>query len=250
MRRSLAEIAGPLDTDKRQSPGYLEHFERHFGRLRDEPVKLLELGVFHGGSLLMWQEYFEHGLVVGLDLSENPFAHMPDRVRFYRGSQDDHELLDRIARECAPEGFDIVLDDASHVGTLARASFRKLFGQHLKRGGIYVVEDWGTGYWATWSDGRRYRTADSKRALAAGARGRLPGRILKALRARLRSQLATDPDFAAHNFGMVGFVKELVDETAWRDITLPDRGNPSLDRRASLIRELTIHPGHVFVVRA
>jgi hypothetical protein len=116
----------------------------------------------------MWQEYFAQGLVVGLDLEANPFTHMPDRVRFYRGSQDDHALLDRIARECAPEGFDIVLDDASHVGTLARASFRKLFGEHLKRGGLYVVEDWGTGYWDAWSDGRRY--SDGRREARAGAR--------------------------------------------------------------------------------
>lgn len=250
MQRSLAEIAASFDTDKRESPGYLEHFERHFGGLRGEPVKLLELGVLHGGSLLMWQEYFAQGLVVGLDLDANPFKEMPDRVRFYRGSQDDHALLDRIARECAPEGFDIVLDDASHVGTLARTSFRKLFGEHLKRGGLYVVEDWGTGYWDAWSDGRRYRTADAKRARPQGARARIRGRLLRALGVRRRSRSGTDPDFAAHNFGMVGFVKELVDETAWRDITSPDRGNPSLDRRASLIRELTIHPGHVFVVRA
>ena len=59
MQRSLAEIAGSFDTDKSQSPGYIEHFERHFGGVRDEPVKTLELGVFHGGSLLMWQAYFQ-----------------------------------------------------------------------------------------------------------------------------------------------------------------------------------------------
>jgi len=29
----------------------------------------------------------------------------------------------------------------------------------------------------------------------------------------------TDRHFAAHNFDMVGFVKELVDEVAWPDIT-------------------------------
>ena len=250
MQRSLAEIAGSLDTDKSRSPGYIEHFERHFGGLRDEPVKILELGVFHGGSLLMWQEYFPKGLVVGLDLNENPFAQMPERVRFYRGSQDDAGLLDRIARECAPEGFDIVLDDASHVGTLARASFRKLFGQHLKRGGIYVVEDWGTGYWDSWSDGRRYRIAHEPRPWAGRAIASKCRRALAALGIQPPPHVDTDRHFAAHNFGMVGFVKELVDEVAWPDITSPDRGNPSLQRRPSLIRELTVHAGHVFVVRA
>ena len=43
----------------------------------------------------------------------------------------------------------------------------------------------------------------------------------------------TSPDFAAHNFGMVGFVKELVDEVAWSDVTFPGRGNSGLPRRPS-----------------
>jgi hypothetical protein len=59
-----------------------------------------------------------------------------------------------------------------------------------------------------------------------------------------------DPDFAAHNFGMVGFIKELVDEVGWQDITLPGRGNASLERRPSRIGELTLYGGHAFVVKA
>ena len=75
-------------------------------------------------------------------------------------------------------------------------------------------------------------------------------RALAALGIQPPPHVDTDRHFAAHNFGMVGFVKELVDEVAWPDITSPDRGNPSLQRRPSLIRELTVHAGHVFVVRA
>ena len=97
MRRTLSEIANDLDTDKTESQGYIENYDRHFGHLRSKPVRLLELGVLHGGSLLMWQEYFPEGLVVGLDLNPNPFSEMPERVRFYRGSQDNETLtLQRI----------------------------------------------------------------------------------------------------------------------------------------------------------
>jgi hypothetical protein len=58
MKKSLAEIAQSLDTDKSQSEGYLNNFERHFNHLRDMQLSILELGVFHGGSLLMWHEYW------------------------------------------------------------------------------------------------------------------------------------------------------------------------------------------------
>lgn len=141
MQQSLAEIGRKFDTDKTQSQGYIQNYERHLGHLRNMPVRLLEIGVLRGGSLLMWQEYFSQGLVVGLDLEPNPLAKMPDRVRFYQGSQGDGALLDKVAGECAPDGFDVVIDDAAHRGELSRASYRNMFVKHLKSGGIYVVED-------------------------------------------------------------------------------------------------------------
>lgn len=246
MRRTLAQIAQSYDTDKALNSGYISNFERHFGHLRDQPVTLLELGVFRGGSLQMWQEYFPKGLIVGLDLNSNPLPQTPERVRFYQGSQDDGALLARIARECAPAGFDIVIDDASHIGSLSRASFRAIFPQYLKAGGIYVVEDWGTGYWGIWPDGQDYRLAAEDAPTAPSTT--LIARLKRRLRRTFKRK--TDSNFSRHNFGMVGFVKELVDEVAWPDIASPTRGNRRLSSRPSTIREVTLYTGHAFVVKA
>lgn len=253
MERSLAEIGRKFDTDKTLSHGYTEHYERHVGHLRNMPVRLLEIGVLRGGSLQMWQEYFLQGLIVGLDLEPNPFTKMPDRVRFYQGSQDDGALLDKVAGECAPDGFDIVIDDAAHVGELSRASYRNLFVKHLKRGGVYVVEDWGTGYWDSWPDGATYRMGPQKQA--GRSKGQMP--LLRRLARRLgwsksgsAARSGPDRNFTVHNFGMVGFVKELVDEVGWPDIVSPERGNRELPQRRSMIREMTIYGGQVFLVKA
>jgi SAM-dependent methyltransferase len=250
MQKTLSEIARNLDTDKTQSQGYIDNYECHFSNLRNMPVKILELGVFHGGSLLMWQEYFSKGLVVGLDLQPNPLTEMPEQVRFYRGSQDDAIFLDRVARECAPDGFDIVIDDASHIGTLSRASFRNLFEKHLKPGGIYVIEDWGTGYWGSWPDGSVYDMSHKK---CVEKKTPFLYRLLKhskVFQYPLTAHRDTDPNFQAHNFGMVGFLKELVDEVAWQDITFPDRGNSNLLRRTSMISKMTVYCGQVFLEKA
>jgi len=232
MQNTLIDIVNKLDSDKAKS-GFIDKYERHLGHLRNTDVKILELGVLRGGSLLMWQEYFQKGTVVGLDMSPNPLKNMPERVHFYQGSQDDTLLLDRLAKECAPDGFDIIIDDASHIGTLTRNSFRNLYIKHLKPGGIYVIEDWGTGYWNTWPDGTGYQmpdnfSTDTKRSAVMGTR-------------------TIDPNFANHNFGMVGFVKELVDEVSWTDI---NRGNNATIKRASMIREMTVYGGMVFLVKA
>ncbi|MEX2116630.1 MAG: hypothetical protein WEB37_07075 [Bacteroidota bacterium] len=121
--------------------------------MRNNDVRILELGIKDGGSLNLWREYFPQGIVVGLDI--NPIhVESPDgRIRTYAGPQQDTGLLDKLARENTTDGFDIIIDDCAHIGVFSRISFWHLFEHHLKSGGMYVVEDWGTGYWWDWVDG-------------------------------------------------------------------------------------------------
>ncbi|HEX5707673.1 MAG TPA: hypothetical protein VFX96_10285 [Pyrinomonadaceae bacterium] len=254
----IAEIAARYDTDKAVHTHYLRNYEEYFGPLRGEAVRLFELGIKEGGSLLLWRDYFERGLVVGLDIEPARLEDATGRIRTYQGMQQDTKLLDRIARECAPEGFDIIIDDCSHIGALTRLSFWHLFDRHLKPGGVYVIEDWGTGYWDSWLDGVGYRrdaqlfhpklyrlTRAFARLQQSAALRRVPlaGRLLaRAKRAVVGRQ------YRSHDFGMVGFVKELVDELGARDITHPLHGAPP--QRSSKFRELRVSPSHLFVVKA
>jgi SAM-dependent methyltransferase len=232
MAKGLIDIASHHETDKGLS-GYLEAYATHFEPIRDRPVKLLELGIFRGHSLLLWQEYFPAGLIAGLDIDPVSLPGPGSRIRMYQGSQADCPLLDRVRLECAPEGFDVIIDDASHVGSLTKVSFWHLFRRHLKPGGLYVIEDWGTGYWESWADGARYRGSVAEPGSDAGAPG-----VGKPAEAGL-------PEFHSHAFGMVGFVKELVDECGVGDITHPRFGIPPA--RSSSIAHITIRPGQVFV---
>jgi hypothetical protein len=168
-------MSGAYDTDK---TAYLARYRKLFAPLRHAELKLLELGVLGGGSLALWRDWFPRGLIVGLDEEPAAIDGASGRLRVYRGAQQDRALLERIVRECAPGGFDVIIDDCAHVAAHARASFRALFRSGLKSGGLYVIEDWGTGYRADWPDGARY-TGDA------------PG---------------------GHTAGMVGFVKELIDD--------------------------------------
>src|SRR5215216_298590 len=251
--------ASEYDTDKAVHTHYLRNYEEYFRPLLGRDIRLLELGVLKGGSLLLWRDYFERGVIVGLDLNPAQIEDPTGRIRLYQGGQQDTELLDRIALECAPEGFDVIIDDCSHVGELARVSFWHLFEHHLKPGGLYVIEDWGTGYWDSWPDGvcyrrrraeaprgpLRYRLSRAATRLHAGPLGRLPlaGRLASAAKRALQRGL-----YATHDYGMVGFVKELVDELGMADITHPDFGlGPP---RASRFREMRLSTSHPFVVKA
>ena len=250
---SIADLAARYDTDKASNSTYLADFDVAFRGLRDRPVALLELGIFHGGSLQLWRDYFPAGPVVGLDLNRVDVADSSGRIRTYAGSQDDAALLDRIRSECAPDGFDIIIDDCSHLASLTSASFWHLYPRHLKPGGIYVIEDWGTGYWDSWPDGHHAarRVIETPGAQSggigrafAGKLGRLPGPIGAA--GRRLSRRLPPPSFPSHDHGMVGFVKQLVDESAMPDVTASGRGGLS-PARAARIASLQFTCGHVIV---
>ena len=150
--------ASDYDTDKSDLTHYLENYEKCFNPLIDKEVRLLELGVLKGGSLLLWRDYFEKGVIVGLDIKSVHIDDPTGRVHVYQGEQQDLTLLDRNSREMAPGGFDVIIDDCSHIGQLTHMSFWHLFDNHLKPGGIYAIEDWGTGYWDSWIDGKQYKS--------------------------------------------------------------------------------------------
>lgn len=247
------------DTDKAEHTHYLRNYENCFSHLVDRDIRLLELGVYHGGSLQLWRDYFEQGLIVGLDLNPVAIDDPENRIRLYQGAQQDTELLDCIARECAPAGFDIIIDDCSHVGELTRVSFWHLFDNHLKSGGIYVIEDWGTGYWDSWPDGVRYRGSQKpefslthyrlSRAVTrlnnSSFAKRLP--LAQSFASRVKRVLQKRR-FKSHDFGMVGFIKELVDECGMADISHPTNGLGN--QRLSKFREVRISASHLFVTKA
>ena len=256
---SLADIAVKYDTDKAVHTHYLVNYEQYFGRLRQKNLRFLELGIKEGGSLLLWRDYFPNATIAGLDVEPVTVNDATGRIRTYQGMQQDTRLLDQIAHETAPEGFDIIIDDCSHVGELTRISFWHLFDNHLKPGGLYVIEDWSTGYWRTWFDGVSYDYRPNLKfrpmrfklrsgilrlqRSRAGERLPLVGQLLE-----LTKRVFNRKQFHSHDYGLVGFIKELVDECGMADITRADRGRPPY--RASKFKEMKIAPGQVFIMKA
>ncbi len=215
------------------SSGYLARYDIFFEDWIDKPVNLLELGVHRGGSLLLWHDYFLSGTITGVDIKLPKDFEAKERIHLYEGSQTDTKFLSDVARRVAPNGFDIIIDDASHFGEFTKISFWHLFDNHLKPGGLYVIEDWGTGYWADWPDGRAIAQR-SKPMLDAGS-----------VMSNILSKVFPKRPLPSHDFGMVGFVKQLVDEQAACDVT---RGSfQGKSTRSSRFHEITIAPSMVFV---
>jgi len=131
-------------TDKVDN-GLMAEYESAFRNLLDQPVRLLEIGIFRGGSLQLWDTLFRHpaARIIGIDLRTPPLQCSP-RVITYECDQNDTEGLQRIAREHGP--FHIVIDDGAHMARETRNCFDTLF-PHVYPGGFYAIEDWAVGYW-------------------------------------------------------------------------------------------------------
>lgn len=208
------------DTDKVRN-GYLQWYDATVGAEHEKVLRVLELGVHRGGSLALWRDYFPNATIGGVDRDLSQLV-CEDRTRIevFEGSQTDAGFLRSTAAAFAPEGLDVVIDDASHVGWESEIAFRALF-EHLRRGGWYVIEDWGTGYVGSWTDGRR------------------PKEPRESWTHRIARRFGIHPRIRSHDHGMVGFIKRLVDEQGMAAFSAGTKRTP--------FSSMTITPGIVAI---
>lgn len=225
------------DSDK-VAHGYLSQYDLVLEPWLNQPIVLLELGVHTGSSLVLWRDYFPLGTIVGIDIDLSRSIPASGRIHLFEGDQADRTLLSRVASQVAPDGFDIIIDDASHLGEQTKVAFWHLFDHHLKPNGLYVIEDWGTGYWDDWPDGK---------SLDLGAYACNHSRRHALWKALLRFLRVKRP-MLGHNYGIVGFVKQLVDEQAAHDVTR--RRRSGTEQRKSKFKNILIAPSIVFIRKA
>ena len=176
--------------DKAMVHGYHRFYEQAFPPFQNKlGLRLLEIGLDKGASLITWLKYFKNAAndgIQGLDCEKMPNGngrgdfcadgdailaacvreHVEgcDRLRFFYGSQDDPAFLKRLVQEGAkldpdvmfkgdepPQtwvdgGWDIVIDDGSHLPRHQLVSFCALF-PFVRPGGLYIIEDIESSYY-------------------------------------------------------------------------------------------------------
>lgn len=132
---------------------YLPIYETYFSKFRSEKVRILEIGVSGGGSLNVWRRYFgEEAIIFGIDIDDRCAAldGLDGKVRI--GSQADQKFLKAVIDEMG--GVDILIDDGSHNMNDIKTSLEFIYPS-LSEGGIYLIEDLHTAYWAKYQGGFR-----------------------------------------------------------------------------------------------
>ena len=129
--------------------GKIDHFfdvyERHFSPYKNRPLRLLEIGVYRGGSLEIWRKYFgSEAIIHGIDIDPAARDHAPQDSIVHIGSQGDRAFLESVVANHGP--FDIVIDDGSHLMQHQIDTFETVY-PYMHERGVYVCEDAFTSYW-------------------------------------------------------------------------------------------------------
>lgn len=129
-------------TDKNTMHSYISHFyEEKFLKYKDNKIKLCEIGVWTGRSLMLWQKYFKKGSeIIGI---ENNVSHIHPEVYETKNISiinDDAYSADVVRKL---PNLDIAIDDGPHTLD-SQIKFLQLYYAKMKKNGIMVVEDVGS----------------------------------------------------------------------------------------------------------
>lgn len=126
-------------TDKYWVHCYTPLYDRHIGYLRqNKKLKILELGVKEGASLLLWRDAFPYAKVYGVDKDTDSWHNLlsgQDRIDVLIGNQKDNHFMQMVASK-GP--YDIVIDDGSHRCEDQQKMFNTLWPVTKS---VYVIED-------------------------------------------------------------------------------------------------------------
>ena len=129
---------------------YMDIYQKYFDPIknRKEKINILEIGVFQGGSIELWNNYFGPSKcnIYGIDIEPKckKVEELYGNVKILIGDQGDKNFLNNIISQL-PD-MDIIIDDGSHMMNDQITTFEILFPKVIMDG-IYICEDLHTSYW-------------------------------------------------------------------------------------------------------
>ena len=146
MNKTLLQIWEdmPVKSDKFSVHSYGPVYEEILAPYRYTAKNILEVGIFQGASLQMWEAYFS-GKVHGIDCSETPHDGLADlrpliaekTHNIYIG---DAESEDFIKKHFKGMKFSVILEDAAHDVSQQVKLYHNL-KPYLQKGSTYIIED-------------------------------------------------------------------------------------------------------------
>lgn len=119
--------------DKGSAHSYIDIYEEQM--TKKSKINILEIGVYKGHSIKMWEDYFIDSNVYGIDIDLDKLEFECKNV--YICDATSQEQVNTIFKN---KKFDYVVDDGSHIVDQQINAFDILWPR-IKKGGKYFIED-------------------------------------------------------------------------------------------------------------
>jgi SAM-dependent methyltransferase len=132
---------------------YADIYHSLFSPIRNEVKAIFECGVFKGGSLRAWRDYFQNAVIIAGDIDESSLFEA-NRIHTAPLDQMNKDSIAAFFASLPPEYpamFDIIIDDGCHIYDATTCLFEEAI-EHLKPGGFYIIEDMLEKYFQAYED--------------------------------------------------------------------------------------------------
>jgi len=141
---SLEDIVDNSRTDKNTIHSYLPLYQKILISKRETAKNVLEIGIFHGGSIKLWNDFFINANVYGLDIMNinNVWEGIKNKERIILHTSSDAYNNDFFINNFLNKNIkcDFMLDDGPH-SLESMKQFIKLYSQIMTNDGILIIED-------------------------------------------------------------------------------------------------------------
>ena len=125
--------------EKIQAHGYGNFYEKHFKKIKERNLNILEIGSFYGNASASLFFYFKNSFLYAADIFPDLFRYKSKRINnFFVDSSEELSIKKNIINTTIM--FDIIIEDASHSLKDQIISLFLLF-KKIKSGGLFIVEE-------------------------------------------------------------------------------------------------------------
>lgn len=149
---SLEQLVVNERTDKNTIHSYLPLYQKLLINKKETAKNVLEVGIYYGGSIKLWNDFFPNANVYGLDIinigSVWDEIKNKEKIILYTSIDAYDEIFFNTHFLNKNIKFDFMLDDGPHSLETMKL-FIKLYSQVMADDGILIIED--IQYWE-WTD--------------------------------------------------------------------------------------------------
>jgi len=141
---SLEEIVDNTKTDKNTVHSYLPLYQKLLVNKKETAKNVLEVGIFNGGSIKLWSDFFTNANVYGVDIidADTVWEGITNKERIILHTSVDAYSNDFFTTHFLNKNIkcDFILDDGPHT-LESMKKFIKLYPQIMTDDGILIIED-------------------------------------------------------------------------------------------------------------